>query len=123
MIRSVGLDVIETDRMAASLQRFGERFRRRVFTEQECRYCDAHIEPHIHFAARFAAKEATMKALGTGWAHGVEWKQIEVLSGDATPPTLRVTGRAGELCGSLRIHLSLTHSRSIAAAVVVLEEP
>ncbi|MBI4456150.1 MAG: holo-ACP synthase [Acidobacteria bacterium] len=122
MIQSIGLDVIETKRMEESLHRFGARFRKRVFTERECRYCDGHAEAHIHFAARFAAKEAMMKALGTGWGQGVDWQQIEVLAGEDRPPRLSVTGRTAELCRSLKIHLSLSHSRTIAAAVVVLEK-
>ena len=122
MIRAVGIDVIEIKRVQESLQRFGDRFRARVFTDRECRYCDGHSEAHIHFAARFAAKEAVMKALGTGWGQGVEWKQIEVLSHEGQAPRVSLTGRAGELCQSARIHLSLSHSRSVAAAVVVLEE-
>ena len=122
MIHSVGIDVIEIRRMEQSLARFGTRFRRRVFTEEECRYCDGRAEPPVHFAARFAAKEAMMKALGTGWGNGVDWKQIQVISHSGRPPLLAVSGRAADLCGSMRIHLSLTHSRLIAAAVVVLEQ-
>ncbi|HEY2933242.1 MAG TPA: holo-ACP synthase [Acidobacteriota bacterium] len=122
MIHSIGVDVIEIKRIEQSLRRFGSRFRKRVFTENECRYCENFTESHIHFAARFAAKEAMMKALGTGWGEGVDWKQIEVISGQGKPPRLRLSGRAGELCGDSRIHLSLTHSHTIAAAVVVLEE-
>ncbi|HEV8133003.1 MAG TPA: holo-ACP synthase [Acidobacteriota bacterium] len=122
MIRAVGIDVIEIKRVEESLRRFGPRFRRRVFTDQECRYCDSHSEAHIHYAARFAAKEAMMKALGTGWGQGVEWRQIEVISRDGQPPKVALTGRASQLCRSARVHLSLSHSRSIAAAVVVLED-
>ena len=121
MIHAIGIDAIEIARVAESLRRFGDRFKERVFTESECRYCGRRSDPFPHFAARFAAKEALMKALGTGWGQGVEWKQIEVCSAPAGSPSLRLSGRAAELCGSLRIHLSLTHSRTIAAAVVVLE--
>ena len=120
MIQAIGLDLVEVNRLRTSLERFGERFRNRVFTPRECSYCERHADPVIHFAARFAAKEATMKALGTGWGQGVEWKQIEVVSeGDA--PSLSLTGRAREICGACRIHVSLTHTETIAAAVVILE--
>ena len=122
MIRSVGLDVIEIDRMAASLRRFGDRFRQRVFTEQECRYCDAHVEPHVHFAARFAAKEAAMKALGTGHSQGVFWTGIEVVRRHG-PPALRFHGGAAERFAALGCTgslLTLTHSRQLAIAHVLL---
>ena len=79
MIVGTGIDIAEVPRIAESIERFGERFLRRVFTEEEIRYCDSKANRVERYAARFAAKEAAMKALGTGWNRGVRWRDIEVL--------------------------------------------
>ena len=89
MIVGTGIDIAEVPRIAESIQRFGDRFLRRVFTEDEIRYCDAKANRAERYAARFAAKEAAMKALGTGWSHGVRWRDLEVrraVAGRAMPP-------------------------------------
>ncbi|MBA4358607.1 MAG: holo-[acyl-carrier-protein] synthase [Humidesulfovibrio sp.] len=123
MILGIGLDVAEIPRIRDSLERFGERFTSRVLTAAEAAAMPQ-SDPAPYVAARFAAKEAAAKALGTGFAEGVTQTSIEVLSLPSGAPTLRLHGKALELAGSMgvqKIHLSLTHGRDIAAATVILE--
>jgi holo-[acyl-carrier protein] synthase len=126
MVLGLGTDLIETRRMQESIDRFGERFLERVFTEEEIAYCLRKKKNAAEsFAARFAAKEAGAKALGTGISRGVSWKEFEVRREDSGRPTLHLSGRAAELAGAMgvrRIQLSLTHSRELAVAVVVVED-
>jgi holo-[acyl-carrier protein] synthase len=123
MILGIGLDIAEVDRIRESLLRFGERFVDRVLTPDEAAGMPrADAAPYV--AARFAAKEAAAKALGTGFADGITQKNIEVVSLPSGAPTLRLTGKAlarAELLGVARTHLSLTHGRDVAAATVILE--
>ena len=124
MVIGIGIDVIENERIANSLERFAGRFVSRILTPGEAVYCQGAAHPPIHFAARFAAKEAAFKALGTGWARGVRWKDVEVERLSSGQPRLVLHGgalaRAREL-GAGRFHVSLTHDRRVSAAVVVLE--
>jgi holo-[acyl-carrier protein] synthase len=123
-VRGIGVDVCKVERIAASLERFGERMERRLFTPDELAYCRGHKDPLPHLAARFAAKEATSKALGTGIAGGVGWTQIEVLQPGGRVPTLRLSGVALErfrAMGAERSHLTLSHDGGLAVACVVLE--
>lgn len=126
MIRGVGLDLADIDRIARLLARHPERARARLFTAGERAYCDRRGAPARHFAARFAAKEAAYKALaGSEEARHIHWQEIEVASSPLDGrPTLLLHGvaarRAAEL-GVVSIHVSLTHSEQVAAAVVVLE--
>jgi len=111
-------------RMQASIDRFGERFLDRVFTEGEIAYCLRKKQSGESFAARFAAKEAGAKALGTGISRGVSWKEIEVTREMGQRPILHFSGRAAELAqamGVRGVQLSLTHSRELAMAVVIVE--
>jgi holo-[acyl-carrier protein] synthase len=120
----IGIDLIQNDRIADSLARFGDRFRQRIFTEAETAYCESCARPELHFAARFAAKEAAFKALGTGWSGGVRWKDVEVLRLPSGQPELRLHGVALERASALgarRFQVSLTHDHTVSAAVVVLE--
>ena len=124
MVIGVGTDLIEIDRVEASIERFGERFLERIFTPGEIDYCLKKKSSAESFAARFAAKEAGAKALGTGISRGVSWKEIEVRRQPGERPTLHWSGRAAERAeamGVVRTELSLTHSRSTAMALVVLE--
>jgi holo-[acyl-carrier protein] synthase len=124
MIVGTGIDIAEVDRIAASIERFGRRFTERVFTDEEVRYCESRANKAERYAARFAAKEAGMKAIGTGWSRGVRWQDIEVQRLPGGRPTVVFHGRAGELfakLGAARVHLSLTHTQGMAMAVVVLE--
>ncbi len=126
MIRGLGLDLADIDRIARLLGRHPERARRRLFTAGERAYCDRRAEPARHFAARFAAKEAAYKALaGTEDARHIHWQDIEVANSplEGRPILLlhgRAARRAAEL-GVVTIHVTLTHSELVAAAVVVLE--
>lgn len=124
MILGVGTDLIEIARIEASVARFGRRFLERVFTEAEIEYCMRKKRPAESFAARFAAKEAGAKALGTGISRGVSWTEIEVLRQPGQRPTLAWGGRAAELLhamGAERSSLSVTHAREMAMAVVLVE--
>lgn len=123
MILGIGLDVAELDRIRDSLERFGERFTARILTEAE-RASMPKGDATAYVAARFAAKEAGAKALGTGFAEGVTQTSIEVVSQPSGAPTLVLHGKAQERAqtmGVTRMHLSLTHGRDIAAATVILE--
>ena len=124
MIIATGIDLIEISRIAEVFARQGERFRRRVFTETEIEYCEGRASRIASYAARFAAKEAAMKALKTGWADGVAWHDIEVVRDEQGAPSLRLRGRALEVMtrlGATKTHLSLTHSNDLAMAQVILE--
>jgi holo-[acyl-carrier protein] synthase len=123
-IFGVGLDVIETRRIERLLATRAETFALRVFTPAEIAYCERKKNRAQHYAARFAAKEAFMKALGTGKQLGLSWQEIEVFNDDLGKPGIRLQGRALELAqerGITGIHLSLTHLKELAIAVVILE--
>ena len=126
MVLGLGTDLIETRRVEESIDRYGERFLERIFTAGEIAYCLRKRKNAVEsFAARFAAKEAGAKALGTGISRGVSWKEFEVRREGGGRPTLHLSGRAAELAeamGVRRIQLSLTHSRELAMAVVVTED-
>ena len=121
-IIGLGIDATDIPRIAATIERYGDRFIRRIFTEGEIAYCLRRREPAIHFAGRFAAKEAAMKALGTGHSRGVFWTGIEVVRRHG-PPSLRFHGgaaeRLAELGGTSSL-ITLTHSRDLAIAHVML---
>ncbi|MBN2241072.1 MAG: holo-ACP synthase [Acidobacteria bacterium] len=124
MIIGTGVDIVEIDRIRGLAERQGDRFIRRVFTDEEKRFCKRHRDPAPHFSARFAAKEALFKALGTGWAEGVGWLDAEVLRQDRQAPVLVLRGEALKQCvrlGMKRAHLSLSHSDQWAVAMVILE--
>jgi holo-[acyl-carrier protein] synthase len=124
VILGVGVDIVETARIERVLGDKGERFRKKLFTDEEIRYCDAMPKPFLHYAARFAAKEAFSKALGTGLAAGVRWRDIGVAHLPGGQPVLRIEGKAAEILrarGGAAAHLSLSHADSHSVAVVVLE--
>jgi holo-[acyl-carrier protein] synthase len=125
MVLGLGTDLIETERVHESMNRFGDRFLERIFTVGEIAYCTRKKNAAESFAARFAAKEAAAKALGTGISRGVSWKEFEVKREKSGRPTLHLSGRAAELAAAMgvrRVQLSLTHSRELAMAVVVVED-
>ena len=124
MIVGTGIDIAEVDRIAQSIERFGSRFLERVFTEGEIRYCDSKANRAERYAARFAAKEAAMKALGTGWNHGVRWRDCEVVRMPGGRPTIRFHGKAEEFAaklGARNTALSISHTADQAIAQVILE--
>ncbi len=124
MIVGTGVDITDVRRVAAAIQRFGKRFLERVFTEAEIRYCQSRRNSAERFAARFAAKEAALKALGTGWRQGIAWKEVEVRREPGGRPTVHFSGRAAEFAarlGTRRASLSLSHTAEQAIAQVILE--
>jgi len=125
MIVGTGIDIAEVPRVAEAIERYGQRFLQRIFTEGEIRYCESKANRVERYAARFAAKEAGMKALGTGWNHGVRWRDIEVRRPPGGRPTLEFHGKAGEFASNMgvtNIALSLTHTAEEAMAQVILEK-
>lgn len=124
MIIGIGTDLVEIPRLQRSIQRHGQRLLDRLFTTAEQAYCDSKAIPSIHYAARFAAKEACVKALGTGLSRGIKWTDIEVCRDDEGKPALCMDGLAREISANLAvatIHISLTHTTTYASAVVILE--
>lgn len=125
MIVGTGIDIAEPARVRAALQRYGARFRRRVFTPKEIAYCERRRNKWERYAARFAAKEAAFKALGTGWRRGVRWREVEVANLPTGQPTLRLFGQAKKLAarrGVRRIALSITHAERFVLAQVIFEK-
>jgi len=124
MIVGTGIDIAEVSRIRAAIEHHGERFLQRIFTPGEIRYCESKANRVERYAARFAAKEAGMKALGTGWSHGVRWRDLEVARKPGGRPALVMHGKAAEVAatlGATRIALSLTHTAELAMAQVILE--
>jgi holo-[acyl-carrier protein] synthase len=124
MILGTGVDIAEVPRIRESIERYGERFLRRIYTDGEIKYCESKASRFESYAARFAAKEAGMKALGTGWNHGVRWRDIEVVRPKGQRPTIQFHGQAAaiaEKLGTTNIALSLTHTSEQALAHVILE--
>lgn len=121
----IGIDLVEVARVRELLDRYGERFKARTFTEGERAYCDGCADPAMHYAARFAAKEAAAKALGTGFADGVSWLDLEVVRNPNGRPVLSLYGGGADrarLLGVTHNHLSLSHTRELAQAQVILEK-
>ena len=125
MIVGTGVDIAEVPRIRESIERFGDRFLNRLFTEGEIQYCERKkVSRFESYAARFAAKEAGMKALGTGWSRGVRWRDIEVVRPRGQRPTIQFHGAAAAIAaklGTRNIALSITHTAEQALAHVILE--
>lgn len=124
MVKGLGIDLVEIPRFAAALSRHGARLEARLFTPQERKDCASRADRTQALAARFAAKEAALKALGTGWSGGLGFCQIEIERGEQGAPILRLHGRAAARAaelGAARLHVSLSHQPGLAAAVVLLE--
>ena len=124
MIVGTGIDIAEGPRIRQSIERFGQRFLQRIYTPGEIRYCDSKANRVERYAARFAAKEAAMKALGTGWNHGVRWRDCEVVRMPGGLPTMSFHGKAGEFAAKLGVKnaaLSISHTQEQAIAQVILE--
>lgn len=124
MILGSGVDLCEVPRIEAAVARYGSRFLERIFTAREIAYADRKANRFERYAARFAAKEAGMKALGTGWHGGIAWRDFEVVNLPSGRPTLNFHGRAAEVAAKLGVRhvaLSLTHTKEQALAMVILE--
>ncbi len=125
MIVGTGVDLAEVPRIRASIERFGSKFVRRIYTPAEIAYVERKANRFERFAARFAAKEAGMKAIGTGWRHGVTWQDFEVANMPSGKPTLRFHGVAAEFArrlGVRNVSLSITHTAELGMAHVILED-
>jgi holo-[acyl-carrier protein] synthase len=124
MIVGLGVDITEVDRIEAAIERRGRPFLERVFTPAEIAYCQTHRHRAERFAGRFAAKEAAMKALGTGWTRGVRWVDIEVVREPGGKPKLKLSGESRSIADCLgvkNVALTITHTGNTALAVVVFE--
>jgi holo-[acyl-carrier protein] synthase len=124
MILGTGVDIVSVGRVRGILQRQKTRFVERVFTPGEQGYCNTHRDPAPHYAVRFAAKEALLKALGTGWSSGIRWIDVEVQREEGKAPVIRIHGQAARIAARMQvraIHASLSHSEENAVATVVLE--
>lgn len=125
MIVGTGVDLAEVHRIREAIERFGDRFIHRIYTDREIAYVERKANRFERYAARFAAKEAGMKALGTGWRRGVHWKDFEVVNLPSGRPTLRLHGEAEKIAAASRvrtIHLSLTHTVKDGLAYVIFED-
>ncbi len=124
MIVGIGLDLAEVDRIEKAIGKHGERFLHRVYTEAERRYCESKPNRWERFAGRFAAKEAAMKAIGTGWKRGVAWRDFEVMRNPSGQPVMVFHGKAGEIARQLgvkRALVTISHTQAQAIAQVILE--
>jgi holo-[acyl-carrier protein] synthase len=125
MIYGIGVDLVNTERIEMVIDRWGKRFTDRVFTPQEIAFCSKKAFPPQSYALRFAAKEAFSKAIGLGMKKGLRWKDIEVFHSSAGRPSLKLHGRASELCREKEIiysHLSLSDEEDYGIAMVLLEK-
>lgn len=117
-VAGIGIDLVDIERF----ERVKPRVRERLFTPAEAKYCVLQRRPALHFAARFAAKEAILKALGTGWSGGIAWSEVEIVREEHGAATVKLTGKAAKQAKKLKIkswQVSLTHTSSTAAAVAV----
>jgi holo-[acyl-carrier protein] synthase len=124
MIVGTGVDLAEVDRIRRSIERYGARFIKRIYTPREIAYVERKANRYERYAARFAAKEAGMKAIGTGWRHGVTWHDFEVANLPSGKPTLALSGVAAQVAAKLGVKsvaLSLTHTAELGMAHVILE--
>jgi holo-[acyl-carrier protein] synthase len=125
MIYGVGTDLVEVSRIEKIIQRWGDRFITKVYSPDEIDYCQKKAFPPIHFAARFAVKESFLKSLGIGLGMGVGLKDIELINHEKGNPSMKLHNRAGDMLrdnGVTAVHVSLTHTRNYASAVVILEK-
>lgn len=122
MIRGIGIDIIEIDRIRRLAEESGDRFLERIFTPGELRYAAGKHRQYQHLAARFAAKEATSKALATGWSGAFRWTDVEVMNDPTGQPRVALHGELARLLTGAAVHVSISHSESHVAAVVIIEE-
>jgi holo-[acyl-carrier protein] synthase len=125
MIAGIGIDLVENDRLARIIAKWGSKFLQRVFSESEINYCEKHAQAALNYGARFAAKESFVKALGIGLGMGVKLKEIEVVNDKNGKPDLALCGEAKaqiEKRNIVKVHLSLSHTQSYATAIVLLEK-
>ena len=125
MIFGIGIDLVEVDRLRSSVKKFGDKFLNRIFTENEIKYCQTKFNSYQHYAVRFAAKEALLKAIGTGLRSGMTWHQIEIVNDTQAKPSIITYGECQKFLQKLeikKIELSLSHTKDHGVAVVILEQ-
>lgn len=120
MIDSVGIDIIEVHRIKSAISRWGDNFTRRIFTPWEINYCNSKQFPEQSYAARFAVKEAVLKAIGTGYVKGLKWTSIEVVNNNMGQPTVRLGERIKKIIGSKKVVVSMSHTHEHAIASAIL---
>lgn len=121
MIEGIGTDIVEVERIEKAIQRQGDTFLNEVFTEEERAYCSKHKAAARNYAGRFAAKEALLKALGTGLRDGIRWHDINIVNDDLGKPCVLLSGKAKTLLENKRVHISISHCASYATAFAVIE--
>jgi holo-[acyl-carrier protein] synthase len=125
MIHGVGVDIVEVERIRKAILKYGEKFIRRIFTLDEITHCHGKTDTYLRYAARFAAKEAAFKSLRGRWRKGMRWLDFETLGTESSPPSLRLESEAAAAqkeAGVTAFHLSISHDRHYAVAVVVAEK-
>lgn len=120
MIKGIGIDIIEIERIKRTIEKFGDKFFQRILTDKEIEYCKSFSKPDLHFAGRFCAKEAYSKAIGTGISKDFSWKDIEILNDKRGKPYIRHT-KETEFSG-YNFYVSISHTDKYACAIVVCEE-
>lgn len=121
-IFGIGIDLVEVARIKQVMEKYDKRFKTRIFTPVEQNFCEKQKGKYLSYAARFAAKEAFSKALGTGLRGKISWQDIVVVDNEKTRPTLDIKGRAKELLNNRKTFLSISHTENYASAVVIIEE-
>ncbi|MDH5186456.1 MAG: holo-ACP synthase [candidate division WOR-3 bacterium] len=121
-IFGIGIDLVKVQRIKSGIEKFPERFRSRIFTQNEITFCETRQHKYLSYAARFAVKEAFSKALGTGLRGKISWQEIEVIDDERSKPNLLITGKAKKFLGNRKVHVSLSHTEEYATALVVIEE-
>ncbi len=121
MIRGIGVDAVEIQRIEELIVRWGDKFLEKIFTQKEIEYCSAKKNPSQHYAVRFAAKEALSKAMETGWTGIFQWKDVEVVNATSGRPEIRTYGKISDALSQVIINISLSHTDNIAVAVVIVE--
>ena len=122
MIQGIGIDIIEIDRIREMIERHGDRFVLKIFTDREIEYCRSKKIPFQHFAGRYAAKEAFSKAIATGWRGEFRWRDIEVSNNEFGQPSITLYGKLAERIGSDKLLISMSHSDNTVVAFVVIEK-
>jgi holo-[acyl-carrier protein] synthase len=120
-VQGIGIDVVDVKRMKKVLEKQGKPFLDKVFTDMEVTYCKTRKKPYIHFAARFAAKEAVAKAMRTGWSGAFHWRDIEVVNDQSGAPHILLSREVKKALEKCTVHLSLSHTDNTVVALVVLE--
>jgi len=120
-VQGIGIDVVDVKRMKKVLEKQGKPFLDKVFTDMEVTYCKTRKKPYIHFAARFAAKEAVAKAMRTGWSGAFHWRDIEVVNDQSGAPHILLSREVAKALEKCTVHLSLSHTDNTVVALVVLE--